>query len=301
MPMPAGPLLRLWKIADHPSAEWWTGQADVVHGTNFVVPPTRRAARVVTVHDLTAVRFPELCAPASLRYPALIRRAIAGGAFVHTPSAFVAAEVVDIFGADPDRVVAIYHGVDPIDVIPVVGPPMILALGTVEPRKDLPALVRAFDTIAGSRPELTLVIAGPDGWGAGALEAAVAAARHRDRIHRKGWVGDEERARLLGQASVFAYPSRYEGFGLPAVEAMAAGLPVVTTAVGAIPEVVGDAALLSPSGDVEALAANLAAVVDDDGCRRQLIERGKARAATFPWSAAGDGYAKLYRRAAESR
>jgi glycosyltransferase involved in cell wall biosynthesis len=300
-PMPAGPLLRMWSLADHPSAEWWTGPVDVVHGTNFVVPPTRRAARVVTVHDLTAVRFPELCTPTSLRYPDLVRRAIAGGSFVHTPSAFVAAEVVDGFGADPDRVSVIHHGVDAIDVVPVGGPPMILALGTVEPRKDLPVLVRAFDGLADSRPDLTLVIAGPDGWGADALAEEITVARHGDRIHRQGWIDDHERARLLGRATVFAYPSRYEGFGLPAVEAMSAGVPVVATAVGAIPEVVGDAALLSDPGDVDGLAANLGAVLDDEGCRRQLVERGRARAAQFTWAGAGDAFAKLYGRAAESR
>src|SRR5438477_9266593 len=84
-PMVAGPLLRLWSVIDAPAVEWWTGAVDVVHGTNFVVPPSRRGAEVVTVHDLTAIRFPELCTPTSLRYPGLVRRALAPGAWVHTP------------------------------------------------------------------------------------------------------------------------------------------------------------------------------------------------------------------------
>jgi glycosyltransferase involved in cell wall biosynthesis len=301
--VPAGPMLRLWSVTDHPVAEWWTGSVDVVHGTNFVVPPTRRAARVVTVHDLTAVRFPQLCTPTSLRYPKLVRRAIGDGAFVHTPSAFVASEVIEVFGAEPDRVVAIQHGVD-TEVVSSMrgsGPPTIVAIGTVEPRKDFPTLVRAFDAVAATHRDVLLVIAGPDGWGQEALADAIDAAVHRDRIQRRGWVDDQERSRLLAEAAVFAFPSRYEGFGLPLLEAMAAGVPVVTTSAGAIPEVAGDAALLSAPGDVNALASNLIAALDDTGCRQRLIDSGRARCRSFTWSSSAEAYTKLYRRAAESR
>ena len=97
IPIPADALLRAWARFDHPAVELWTGPVDVVHGTNFVVPPSRRAARLVTVHDLTPVRFPELCSPTSLRYPGLIRRAIDQGASVHTVSRSVADEVMDHF------------------------------------------------------------------------------------------------------------------------------------------------------------------------------------------------------------
>ena len=112
--VPARPLLWAWARADVVTAERIIDVddgVDVVHGTNFVVPPARRAARVVTVHDLTCVRYPELCTKATLRYPALIRRAVATGAWVHTPSAFVAGEVCEVFGVPPDRVRAVPHGV----------------------------------------------------------------------------------------------------------------------------------------------------------------------------------------------
>jgi hypothetical protein len=104
--VPAGPLLRAWARTNLVPAEWIVDAEDpidVVHGTNFVVPPARRAARVVTVHDLTCVRYPEMCTPTTLRYPGLIRRAIRTGAWVHTPSAFVAAEVCEAFDVDPAR------------------------------------------------------------------------------------------------------------------------------------------------------------------------------------------------------
>jgi glycosyltransferase involved in cell wall biosynthesis len=171
-PMAARVLRALWRRVDGPPIEWWTGPVDVVHGTNFVVPPTRDAGAVVTVHDLTPVRFPELSTPDTLQYPALLRRALRRGAMVHTPSAFVASEVVELLGAPAERVRAVHHGVPPVDAgDPARGRALaggeryVLALGTVEPRKDLPTLVAAFDAVAAEDPDVRLVVAGPDGCG----------------------------------------------------------------------------------------------------------------------------------------
>ncbi len=111
--MPARPLHLAWAHLPGPAVEWFVGPVDVVHGTNFVVPPTRRAARVVTVHDLTTVRYPELCDRSTLGFPRMVRRAVSDGAWVHTPSQFVADEVVAEFGVDPGRVRVVYHGVAP--------------------------------------------------------------------------------------------------------------------------------------------------------------------------------------------
>ena len=327
LPMAAGPLLRIWRRLDAPVIEWWTGPVDVVHGTNYVVPPARRAARVVSVHDLTAVRFPELCTPTARMYPDLVRRALAGGAMVHTLTSVVAAEVMDTFGVGPERVRAVapafdrpvrstgdrtgagsdgvglepgLTGAGPTLVPPVASHPYVLALGMVEPRKDLPVLVRAFDAVASGHRDLRLVIAGPAGWGEDALTAAIASARHRAAIDRLGWVTDEHRAALLEGASVLAFPSRDEGFGLPPLEAMAAGVPVVATAAGAIPEVVGDAALLVPVGDTDALAAALVRVLDDSEERARLIEAGTRRAAWYTWERCADGLATLYHDASQA-
>jgi len=313
--VPAGPLLRLWAHTDLVPAEWLIdvdGGIDVVHGTNFVVPPTRRAARVVTVHDLTCVRFPELCAPASLRYPALIRRAVAGGAWVHTPSAFVAAEVCEAFDLPPERVRCVHHGLPTpgdcslapdLDAAARLsgGHPYVLALGTVEPRKDLPLLVRAFDRVAAEHPDHRLVIAGGDGWGTESLTAAVAQARHGDRVVRAGYVEPETRMALMAGASVLAFCPRYEGFGLPPLEAMAAGVPVVATAAGAVPEVCGAAATLVPVGDEEALAAGLAEAIDGLGATGERVAAGRAHAATFTWDRCAEGLASLYGDAVRDR
>lgn len=179
------------------------------------------------------------------------------------------------------------------------GPRYILGLGTVEPRKDFPLLVRAFDLVAGAHPGLELRLAGPAGWGEEALAAAVGQARHRSRIRRLGWVADVPA--LVAGARVFAYPSIYEGFGFPPLEAMALGVPVVATAAGSVPEVVGDGARLVPVGDVKALAAALDDVLGDDAERRRLIAAGRARVASFGWDVTAAGLDQLYRVAADRR
>ncbi len=303
-PLAARPLRAAWLRSEQPPIEWLVGATDVVHGPNFVVPPARRAARVVTVHDLTVVRFPELCTADTLQYPPLLRRAVAHGAWVHTVSEHVAEEVRDWLDVPAERVVAIPNGVTPV----VGGDPAkgrrlaghdryVLALGTIEPRKDFPTLVEAFDELAGEDPDLGLVIAGPDGWGTADLADALRHAHHADRITRLGFVEPPVRASLLRGAAAFAYPSVYEGFGLPPLEAMSADVPVVVTAAGAVPEVVGDAARVVPVGDPGALAGALAEVLTDDAAAARLVQAGHARVARFSWDATVDGLVDLYRRA----
>jgi glycosyltransferase involved in cell wall biosynthesis len=301
-PMAARPLRALWRHLDWPRLESWTGPVDVVHGTNFVVPPTRNAAAVVTVHDLTPLRYPELCQRDTLAYPDLIRRALRRGAWVHTPSRAVADEVVELLGADPDRVVPLASGVPAGDsgVAPtgIGGPPYLCTVGTVEPRKDHVSLVRAFDAIAGDHPDLRLVIAGPDGWGAAKLADAIAASKYRNRIDRRGWVPDDELAVLVRGATAFVFPSVYEGFGYPPLEAMAVGVPVIATSAGALPEVLGDAALLVAPGYVDALAGAITRVLDDAPLRERLVEMGRMRVALYSWNTYARGLVDLYRRAA---
>lgn len=308
-PLPARPLHLAWRWTGHPAFETLAGRRDVVHGTNFVVPPARRAVRVVTVHDLTAVRFPELCEPATLRFPGLVRRAVREGAWVHVPSEWVAGEVCDLLGAPRERVRAVHHGIPGIaaSTPAVTAPPLlagllppgvgryVLAVGTVEPRKDLPGLVRAFDALAAERPDLWLVLAGGNGWGTAALDAAVGAAACRARIARLGYVSAAARDALIAGAAIFAYPSLYEGFGFPPLEAMARGVPVVATTAGALPEVLGDGASLVAPRDHEALAGALAGMLDDEDARAKRVAGGRRRAAQFSWELCAAGLTTLYR------
>jgi glycosyltransferase involved in cell wall biosynthesis len=312
--MPARPMHKAWGRWDAPPLEWFVGATDVVHGTNFLVPPTKRAAAVVSVHDLTPLHHPELCNEATLAYPGLIRRALRRGAWVHTDSAFVADEVMEAFGADPSTVRVVHPGVPALPVpaeaetaavlrrlLPAGTERFCLAIGTAEPRKDLPGLVRAFDAVAGHQSDVALVLAGPPGWGEQALDAAIAAATVRDRIVRTGWVTEPDLAALLARASVLAYPSLYEGFGFPPLQAMHAGVPVVATRAGSLPEVLGDAAVLVEPGDHDGLVEALARCLGDEAERRRLVAAGTVWSARYSWERCGEGLETLYRDAADSR
>lgn len=304
-PMAARPLRAAWRRGDRPGIEWWTGPIDVVHGPNFVVPPSR-AAQIVTVHDLTCIRFPELCTADTLQIPALLRRAIDRGAWVHTVSSFVAGEVIEHFDIDAGRVVVIPNGTTPVIDDPTRAGHVsrartlidteryLLSLGTIEPRKDIPTLIAAFELLADDDPDLGLVIAGPDGWGSAQVTAAIDGSPFRSRIRRLGWLDTADRDAVLAGAAVFVYPSLYEGFGLPPLEAIAFGTPVVATRVGALPEVLADAAYWAEPHDRESLAAAIASVLEDDSLTRSLLHAGRERITRFDWDQSIDALVELY-------
>ena len=303
--VPARVLFDLWRRVPAPGIERWTDRVDVVHGTNFVVPPTRSAA-LVTVHDVAFARRPELVTPASRRYTGLLRVAVQRGASVQVFSDTVRDEVLGLLGCPTERVVRIHPGIATTDVGDATAgrrlarsERYVLALGTVEPRKNYPRLVAAFDRLAGPDPDLHLVIAGVDGWGVEELTDAIEAATHRARVIRLGYVSDGDRADLLAGASVLAYPSLDEGFGHPPLEAMRARTPVVAARAGALPEVLGDAALLVDPSSVDDLANGLAAVLHDDATRARLVAAGAERVGRFGWQAAADAFVDCYRRLSE--
>ena len=269
---------------------------DVFHATNNVFPYRVRAARsVLTIHDLTLLLFPEWH-PAdrlALMAPAL-EPAVRRADHVITPSQATRNDVLKLLPVDPERVSVVPEGVAPTfapmpaaDVAARLAPlglrggDYLLFLGTIEPRKNLLRLLEAVELAA---PQIgPLVVAGGRGWNDARIRAALARLAGAGRVRGLGYVPDDVKPALLAGARAFVYPSLYEGFGLPPLEAMACGTPVLTSSVASLPEVVGDAALLVDPEDVPALATALARIWREDPLRAELRARGLARARRFSW------------------
>jgi glycosyltransferase involved in cell wall biosynthesis len=283
-------------------------RARVLHGVHYELPLTARVPQVVTIHDLTMVTNPEWHEARRVAwFRWAMSRSLRHAARVLCVSATTARDLATALDVAPDRIDVTPLGTD----LAPAGPPAVaavrarlglrgryvLGLGTLEPRKDLPTLVAAFATLAGEIPH-DLVLAGLAGWGSGEVAAAVKASGVRDRVRLVGYVPEEDKAALFTGADVFVYPSRYEGFGLPVLEAMACGTPVVTTTGGSLPEVAAGAAALVEPGDRDRLAGAVRRVLTDGETRALLTERGRTRAAELTWTRCAELTAAAYRRAA---
>ena len=303
LPLPAAVAQRLWGAVPLPRVDRWLRPAQLIHGTNYTVPPSR-LARIVTVYDCWFLRHPEQAGGDVGRAGKVLRRAVQSGAVVHAPSHATAEAVRELLGAERVEVIPLSalpapQNIDaPAPVAELEGVPFVLALGTLERRKNLPRLVAAFGLLAASHPSLRLVIAGSDGDDRGAVDTAIDALANvaRDRVMLTGRITTEAKQWLLGAATVLAYPSLDEGFGFPLLEAMQAGVPVVASTAGSIPEVAGDAARLVAPDDVDALAGALHAVIDDESLRSSLIAAGTERLEHFSWDATAESLANLYHR-----
>jgi glycosyltransferase involved in cell wall biosynthesis len=321
VPVPARLVHHLWQRGSMPPGEWVTGSVDVVHGTNYVVPPTRRAARIVSVHDLVSLDHPDWVAEPSRRFPDMIRRAVSEGAWVHCDSHYVADRVHQWL--ETDRVRVIYPGLRPSPHV-ITGwvssstsrsgswraknndIATVVAIGTVEPRKDYPTLIDAFGLLMQStRQAMQLIIAGGTGWGrAGDAVRRALAQQPTDvqaAIRLAGYISDDEREELLASATVLCYPSLDEGFGFPPLEAMQAGVPVVATNVGSLPEVLGSAARFIPVQDTEALAAALREVISNESVRVSMQSAGFEQVQRYRWDVAAAEFVDLYRCAYRER
>lgn len=301
LPIPGIVASHLWARSSWPRADRWVGDVDVVHGTNYVVPPTSRPS-VVTVYDCWFLRHPERATPVVRRSGEQLRRAVARGATVIVSSHATAREATELLGTD--RVRTIHLGppapvANPVDAVPerlghLGRRPLILAIGTEEQRKGYPDLVAAFGELydRGS-DDVELVIAGRPGDASAAVDAAVRAcsAAARERLHRVGPVDAGEKAWLMGAAAVLAYPSLDEGFGFPILEAQQARVPIVARSAGSIPEVAGTGALLVETDDAGfpiEFAASLERALADGSLRDELVRAGTANLERFCWRRTGD-------------
>ncbi len=269
--------------------------ADLAHGPVFVGPLVAPCPVVVTVHDLSFLRYPHLFRPANRLYLRLFTRlSVRRARRVIAVSAHAAEETARLLGVARGNIRVVYHGVDPIfrplppeevaafRVRRSLPERFVLFVGTLEPRKNLARLIEAFAR-AGPDSRTALVLAGARGWYDEEIFAAVERLGLSARVHFPGYVPNDELPLWYNAADVFAYPSLYEGFGLPVLEAQACGTPVLTSSVSALPEAAGDGALLVDPYDVEAIAEGLHRLLTDEPLRETLRRRGLEHAAHFSW------------------
>jgi glycosyltransferase involved in cell wall biosynthesis len=276
-------------------------RVDVIHAIYFAPVFTGRPL-VLTVHDVAYEIHPEFFSRSEVwRNRVIVRNSARRARFVVTVSETSRLALVERYGLDPERVVAIHNGVGPsffatpARTFEPIGdrPIRVLAVGTLQPRKNLGRLLLAIRAVAAVRP-VTLTVVGPDGFQADAIRAQLDGVGH---VHVLGYLTDGALLEQYLQADMMVYPSIYEGFGLPVVEAMATGLPVITTTGGALPEVAGEAASIVDPLDVGAIASEILRLADDVDLRRTRAATGRVRAASFSWSKAADQLVSVYRAA----
>lgn len=268
-------------------------QLDVFHHPDPLATTISPAPRiVVTVHDLTAFRFPETFGPQRARYKqAVLARAVTQAHRVVADTDATGRDLVELLDVDPDRVTTVHLGVDacwhpPDDdgAAPSCAMPYVLSVGTLEPRKNLGRLLQAFALARARGLEARLIIVGPSGWKTGSLQGDADRHAVADAVEFAGYVPTESLRRLYGGAAAVVYPSLYEGFGLPVLEAMACGAPVIASSTPAVAEVAGSAAVLVEPTDVDSIATAIEEVTGDARRQRDLRRAGLARASAFRWS-----------------
>ncbi|HXF70973.1 MAG TPA: glycosyltransferase family 1 protein [Thermoflexus sp.] len=311
-PLPERGMVWLWHRLRVPfPLETLTGPADLVYSPDFLLPPTLPGRRtLLTVHDLSFEIMPETLPEPLVAYlrrnvPRAVRRAT----HILADSESTRQDLIRLWGVSPERITVLYSGVDP-RFRPIEDPgeharvraryglgswPFLLTVGTVQPRKNYPRLIEAFGALVreGVFPEGHLVIVGEEGWKAEGTFEAIRRSGMAERIHWLGFVADEDLPVLYSMAAAFVLVSRYEGFGLPALEAMACGTPVVVSRTSSLPEVVGEAGVQVDPESVEEIARGLRVVLTDPERRSALRAAGLERARQFTWEAAARRWGEI--------
>lgn len=309
-PVPNRVLHLAWEALNAPPAEWIVGDADVFHATNFLAPPASKAAVVATIHDLTPIRFPQWHTAYQKLMGKYLPKSVKRSHRIIADSQATADDLMTYLDvpAEKIRVVPLaaaphfYEPLSPEALLAARGRydltgSYFLFIGTLEPRKNLGSLLLAYQKLS---PELQqahpLVLVGSRGWEDERLLTTI------DALPTVRWLGrvpDADLPALMAGALAFVYPSYFEGFGLPVLEAMAAGCPVITSNVSSLPEVTGQgpdaAGLLVHPDDITALTSAMRQVAEDEALREDLRRRGRARAETFSWDKAAQETLAVYR------
>lgn len=281
------------------------GLTDIFHGTNYTVFPFRKSRQVMTIYDVTFIKYPQYSNTIVQGYADRVRRCLKWTDLVLTISESSKQDIVKYLNFESDRIIvtplASRYGLGYQSNIPVFNGyeltrPFILFVSTIEPRKNILGLIEAFDRLKRTQKiEHDLVLVGQKGWLYEPIFERIARSPYRDNIYHLDYLPDNAVAEFYRKADVFVYPSHYEGFGLPVLEAMTLGTPVVCSNSSSLPEVAGDAAIMIDAEDELAIANGIMRVIDDRKLRQELIRRGYDRATRFSWRRTAEETLKAYR------
>ncbi len=314
LPLTDRHLAILWQRLRLPiPVEALVGRVGIFHSPDFVLPPVLAARTVLTVHDLSFMRRPECSSVPLLGYlMRAVPRSVKRADVILADSESTRQDVIDLLNVPRNRVFVVYAGVEArfvpqkndLNLEAVlrrygIRRPYILGLGTLQPRKNYVRLIRAYDLLRKEHhvPH-QLVIVGARGWLYEEITETIETLRLRDEVLLTGFVADGDLPALYSGAHVFAFASLYEGFGIPVLESMGCGTPVVTSSVSSLPEVAGEAALLIDPEDVDALAHALWRLIDDEALRQALCLRGLGQVKRFTWQRAAESLLGIYARIA---
>lgn len=307
----------LWDAFGTPPVERLTGPFDLFHFTNYAVPPMRENRALTTIYDMSFLRLPQYTDPQARKWPLRYAAQSAERALaVITVSEFSKAEITGLLGIPPEKVHVVYPGVSPAfrgqgngaegSRLPArygLSDPYILCVGTLEPRKNIPTLLRAYGKKASffRRRGCRLLLVGMKGWLYEEIFRTVRAHGLQQDVRFSGYVADDELIPIYRGAEFAVFPSFYEGFGMPLLEAMASSTPVLASDIAAHREVLGDAGLFFEPGDEEGLAQRMMELYENQGLRERLAGEGSRRALRFTWEASAASLVDVYRRVAAGK
>jgi len=309
LPIPSSLVGPAWQICPWPPVDWVTGPVDIFHSTNYRVIPVRRAKLVVTVHDLVVLKYPQYQFLTRVKHVEGWLRRLKRADAVVAISENTRRDIMEYLDLPGEKVHVIYQGynsdlfrgdVSGEDVERVLRQhqleaPYFLYVGTLEPRKNLVRLVKAFDLVRRKSPgNIQLVLAGGKGWKYEEIFDEIRKLNLHDSVRQLGYLPDEDLPGLIRGARAMVYPSLYEGFGLPPLEAMAVGTPVLTSNTSSLPEVVGEAAVMVDPEDIEGMAVAMERLWTDETWRESLRIKGYQQAQQFSWERSARQTMDLY-------